>query len=702
MSDRIFLYYRAGVPVARFRFSGESIRCTPRDMTTMAYGEEQDFIWPMPPLSPELDRRLPEAVRCIQQGAVPEEAEYVRDVSGVVAGVSVTAGLFIQPRGKNPLDFLCCGEKIVACIDNERNYLGLLVEEGWEELTPQGDMADPILSRPEWGIDFSGTEMVPMRDGIRLATDVYLPAGRTTEQKFPTVLIRTCYNKFSTAQFFTFVHYGYAVVAQDTRGRELSEGVWQPIINEREDGDDTLNWIAAQPWSDGSVGMIGASYLAIVQWQAAASGNPHLKAIISMVTGGVPLFDFPHRSGVLSPGTIAWVVSMRKRSFAPDDMERTDWEQVLKTRPIRQIPAQGIGEEIPFWNEWMDHEYYDGYWHRANFLAHQQRINVPAMYISGWYDDVGPGSMQVWDMNKRNARANQKLICGAWQHKMNVSRDIHGNDYGPEAVRYDMFFRYLRWYDHFLKGVENGVEREAAVEYFTIGENLWHTANTWPPEKVSDRELYLSSGGSANTSGGDGCLLPTPPKETGEDHYVYDPMDPAPFLIDISENECLVPENYREVERRSDVLVYTTGPLERPVTISGEPVAILYAATDARDTDWVVRITDVDGDGNAIRMCDGILRARFRKSFIEPSLLLPGEVVRYKIPMTWISNRFAAGHRIRVEITSGADNSVFPTSNTGHPIADDLSVQIAKQTVFHGGRRQSRVILPVVESDAFS
>lgn len=696
MSERVFLYYRAGVPIARFRFSGETVLCTPRNLTDMSYGQERAFAWPMPPFDPELDRRLPEAVQSVQKGTVPEEAVHVRDISGTAAGAAVTAELFVQPRGKYPLDFLRCGEKIVACIDNERNYLGLLAEEGWEGLTPQGDMAAPGLSRPEWGIDFTGTEMVPMRDGVRLATDVYLPSGRAPGQKFPTVLIRTCYNKFSTAQFFAFVHYGYAVVAQDTRGRELSEGVWQPIVNEREDGDDTLNWIAAQPWSDGSVGMIGASYLAIVQWQAAASGNPHLKAIISMVTGGVPLFDFPHRGGVLSPGTIAWVVSMRKRSFVPDDMERTDWEQVLKTRPIREIPARGIGEEIPFWNEWMDHEYYDGYWHKANFLARQHRIDVPAMYISGWYDDVGPGSMQAWDMNRRGGRANQKLICGAWQHKMNVSRDIHGNDYGPDAVRYDMFLRYLRWYDRFLKGVENGVEREPAAEYFTIGENRWHTSDTWPPKEAVNRELYLSSAGRANTSAGDGRLLSAPPEAAGEDHYVYDPVDPTPFLIDISENECLVPENYREVERRADVLVYTTPPLERAVTIAGEPTAILYASSDARDTDWVVRVTDVDEEGNSIRMCDGILRARFRKSFIEPSLLLPGEIVRYEIPMTWISNRFAAGHRIRVEIASGADSSVFPNSNTGLPIADDTSARIARQTVFHGGRRQSRIVLPVV------
>ena len=208
--------------------------------------------------------------------------------------------------------------------------------------------------------------MVPMGDGVRLATDVYLPADHQSGERLPAVLIRTCYRKDTAKQFFAFAHYGYAVIAQDTRGREDSEGEWQPIVNERQDGANTLNWIAEQPWSDGKVGMIGASYLAIVQWEAAASNNPHLRAMISMVTGGVPIFDFPHHSGCLSSGAMAWTVSMRGKRHAAEDMVRADWDEILRTRPLRKIPEKGLGETIPFWEEWMDHEYYDEYWHRAN------------------------------------------------------------------------------------------------------------------------------------------------------------------------------------------------------------------------------------------------------------------------------------------------------------------------------------------------
>ena len=697
MEFRNFTYYRSGVALARFRISEEEVLCTPRCVKTMEFGEERAFSLPMEPFNAELDRRIEEAVGLAQKNIVPAGYERKAPEYAVTGGSAKKTETHIQPSGWYPLDVIVSEGRVVACIDNERHYIGLLVEDGWEAVTPQADMTDALLSKPEYGIEFVGTEMVPMRDGVRLATDIYLPAQRRPGQKFPTVLIRTCYNKLNTALYHSYVHYGYAVVAQDTRGRELSEGLWQPIINERDDGDDTLNWIAAQEWSDGGVGMIGPSYLSIVQWQAAASGNPHFKASISMVTGGVPLFDFPHRAGVLSPGTMAWITSMRAKNFAPGDMVRDDWAQILKHRPIRDIPLAATGEENPFWNEWMEHEFYDGYWHKANFLVNQHKIDVPSLYVTGWYDDVGPGSMQIWDMNKRNGRKNQKLVCGAWMHKMNVSRDIHNIYYGPDAVRYDMFYLYMRWYDRFLKGVDNGVDRDAPVEYFVIGENRWHSDTEWPPKNMVEKELFLSSGGSAATSGGDGRLSFDRPEKAGEDHYVYDPRDPAPFLIDVSENECLVPENYRDVELRQDVLVYTTAPLKKPLTIAGEPVAVIYAASSAKDTDWVARITDVDEKGNSIRLCDGIVRAKFRRSFIEPKLLLPGEIVRYEIPMTWIANRFEAGHSIRVEITSGADNSIFCNTNTGLPIADDTDNVLAEQTVYHGGRYCSRIMLPVME-----
>lgn len=698
MEENRYIYYRAGVPVGRFSISPDAIRCRVRSFETLMWQAEEPFSMDMAPFDRELDLRLPETLACVQRGAF-DTARYEKScqIEAEIQGERKRGTLWAQREGHFPLDVLTCDGRIAALYDNERNYIGLLVREGYEAMTPQAAFSDPLLSKGNRGMKKLGGFMVPMRDGVCLATNVFLPADYRDGERLPTVLVRTCYGKDSAKQFFVFTHYGYAVAAQDTRGREESEGCWQPIVNEMDDGDDTLDWISGQSWSDGRVGMIGASYLAIVQWAAAASGNPHLKALISMVTGGVPIFDFPHRGGVLSPGTIAWAFAMRKKSYCPRDMLRKDWSQILRTRPIRDIPKKGIGEDIPFWDEWMDHEFYDEYWHRANWMMRQHQIDVPSLYISGWYDDVGGGTMQMWDMNRRNGRRNQKMVIGAWKHKMNVSRDIHGICYGADSLRYDLFPLYLRWYDRHLKGIPNHIEDAPPVEYYIIGEGAWRNADDWPPPETKMHPLYLQSGGNANTSLGDGMLSWQRPERACEDCFAFDPQNPAPFLIDVSENECMVPENYRDVELRQDVLVYTSAPLEQDLVIAGEPVAVLYAASDAKDTDWVVRLTDVDEMGNSIRMCDGIVRARFRKSFIEPKLLLPGEVVRYEIPLTWIAGRFQKGHRLRVEVGSGADYSVFPNPNTGHLMADETEWVIANQTVYSGGMHPSHILIPVFQ-----
>ena len=234
---RYFSYYRAGILLARLSIDGQKIFCAPRDLESLCFSGEVPYVWPMAPLDPELDSRFPDALACVGSGAVPEGYQLAAAEHRYHQGRSHMIHRLVQPAGKCPLDIILGDGQVVACIDNERNYLGLLVEDGWEFATPLAQMLeDPLLSRPAYGLDFAGMEMVAMRDGVKLATDVYLPARRADGQTFPTVLIRTCYNKQNVKQFLSFVHYGYAVVAQDTRGRELSEGDWQPIINERDDG----------------------------------------------------------------------------------------------------------------------------------------------------------------------------------------------------------------------------------------------------------------------------------------------------------------------------------------------------------------------------------------------------------------------------------------------------------------------------------
>lgn len=687
----VYRYYRAGLEIGRFAFSPQGVTCRLRDQQTLRWQGEQ-------PYSPELfdsllDLRLPDAVTAIAAGALPEGPyEPGMEVFAQVDGARKAGTIYAQMRGRNPLDFIVSEGGLVAALDNECFMVCVLVREGYEAMTPLQDFARADVSPPRFGKRLLGTFAVPMRDGVKLSTDIYLPAGASPDSRLPAVLMRTCYGKHSTRRLSLFVHHGYVFIAQDCRGREESEGKWQPMINEMEDSDDTLNWIVAQPWSDGSVGMIGTSYLGTVQWTAAASGNPHLKAIVSLVTGGLPVYDFPHQNGIMCSGSLAWVFAMSQRRYQPALMERDDWDEIMRMRPLTETPRRALGYDIPFWTEWMEHEYYDAYWEKANWLLYQHKINVPALYVSGWYDDVCACTMETWDMNRRQNRPHQKLIAGPWLHKANLSRDILSLQFGVDSVRYDLFFTYLRWFDRHLKGMENGIDSEPPVEYYTMGENRWKTSSNWPPETVSPTSLYL-------TPQDGGKLESSPPAIAQTLQYRFDPQNPAPVVVDASENEGKMPEDYRQMELRDDVLVFTSAPLQADLEVTGEPHMVLYASSSARDTDWVVRLTEVDGEGRSIRLCDAVVRARFRQSYVRPKLLVPGETERYDIPLTWISNRFRKGHRIRVQITSGAGNSTFPNHGTGNLTATDTQWVVATQTVSFGGECATKIVLPIMPAE---
>lgn len=618
-------------------------------------------------------------------------------IEGEVDGKKMVSQVWAQRGVKFPLDIIILKKQIIGFIYTARGGCIMLVKPGYEDFTPLKYWNNPLLSKSNHGIKNIGTFYVPMRDGIKLATEVWLPADLPEASKVPAILVRTPYGRFMLSENeLRFVQRGYALVVQDTRGREDSEGDWVPMINEIDDGDDTLNWIAVQPWSDGKVGMIGGSYGGFVQWAAAASGNPHLKAIVSLVTAGSPFNDLPRKAGTVLSGTMAWSFMMAEKRLNRNALVRDDWDKVLGIRPIKDIPKKVLGKDVHFWNQWMKHPDYDEFWKKSDWSLHGDKIDVPALIISGWYDDDGMGTTEAWEMNEKYKRDNQRLILGPWLHAANTTRDIHDVPFGNNAIRYDLDILYLRWFDRFLKGVDNGVEKESCVEYYMVGENQWKASKKWPPEEVKYTSVYIHSQGNANTSSGDGSINTVIPDEQPIDTYIFDPNDPAPYLIDISENECSVPENYKDVEERQDVLVYTSEPLKEDIAIAGDVYAVFYASSSAKDTDWVVRLTDVDENSNSIRLSDGLIRARYRNSYEKPELLEPNKVEKYEIKMTKIANVFKKGHRIRVQITSGAKNLAFANHNTGKDPAIDIDMIIATQTVYHDKKYPSHILLPIL------
>jgi len=589
-----------------------------------------------------------------------------------------------------------CGN-LVGFMLPGRNESITIVKYGYQRLTNLALYDDGQVSSDRFTIESLGELMVPMRDGIKLSTAVSLPRERNGEQ-LPTILIRTCYNKNENKLLWDkYVKRGYGVVVQDVRGRETSEGEWLPFMNEMHDGDDTLNWIAEQPWSNGCVGMLGGSYLGFVQWAAAASGNKHLKAIVSQVTAGSPFVDLPRRGGTFGSGALAWSFLVAKQNVKPEACVREDWEKLLAHRPISEIPKLALGESIPFYDQWMEHPCNDEFWKRADWSIHEEKIDVPALYVSGWFDDDGPGTTMAWAMNSKNKRKNQRMILGPWLHKANSSRKIHHYSLPKNALRYDLDCIYLRWFDRFLKGMKNGVETEASVEYYMLGDHSWRSSKAWPPENMVPRKMYLSAKNSAMSSEGDGVLSFTEAKERGISEYICDPYNPFPYLIDVSENECAVPEDYQEAEKRMDVLVYTSELLTQEIEIAGDVFAYLSASSSCLDTDWVVRLTDVGPDESSTKLADGILRARYRYSFEEPVLLTPDQREEYTIKMTRIAHTFKPGHRIRLQITSGADNLCFANSNTGECESQTVILKKAKNRVYQGGEKGRYIVWPILK-----
>ena len=598
---------------------------------------------------------------------------------------------YIQRKKKYPFDLFHENGELYAVYMTVRDSMAVLVKEGWEEKTVLkewidvfGENAFPksVLNKsgnqeftkmdeqmlPYYKVVFRGTFQVETRDGEFLATDVYLPEGLDC---VPVVLIRTPYNKSDQPEwYFPFVQRGYGVVIQDVRGREASTGKWVSHYYEVEDGDDTLTWIGAQEWSDGNVGMTGGSYLGLVQWAAAASGNPHLKAMLSDVAAGSAFVDFPRRGGCMCSGTLAWDFMMSKKHMDESLMDQPNWDEILDYRPLQTIPERALGYPVPFITEMFEHEHLDDYWYRTSWKDRYAGGPVPALIMSGWFDDNGMGTTEALDLVKDWPEGSWKAVLGAWKHSGNADYDIHGLYVGEDALRYDLDVLSMKWLEHFLKGVENGVEKTSTVEYYSLGEMKWKEAQVWPPENTEELVLYLDGNeencalGTGEACGEGTLSAKKPSAEIGKDTYFYDPDNPAHHIIDLAENEIEVPENYTEEEYRPDMLSYTTPVLTEPLTITGDVEVKLYISCDQPDTDFIVRVTDVDENGRSMKLADGIRGAKYRNGFEKPEYLEPGEVYEIPIRTTKISNCFLPGHRMRVTVTSSAKNFIFPNSNT--------------------------------------
>lgn len=553
----------------------------------------------------------------------------------------------------------------------------------------------PAASQPTHAIKIDFNQRVRMRDGVELSADVYRPDAA---EQFPVILSRTPYNKnggstLAIARYFA--PRGYVFVAMDVRGRGDSGGEFVPYRNDGRDGYDAIEWCANQPWSTGKIGTIGGSYNGRIQWLTAVERPPHLTTMIAMVTPSDPFFEWP--TGLPLPMDISWYHFTAGR--VSQNMDAVDWAKIQRHLPMKTMD-EAAGRPNRYWKEMFEHTQLDEWWEPLRYQNKFNRVNVPILHISGWYDDEQVGTpynftAMTMQLNRPKIRLNQKLLMGPWPHAINSTSKLGEVDFGPTAI-IDLNGYWLRWFDHWLKGIDNGIMREPSVRVFVMGENRWVDENEWPIERTQYAKYYLHSRGRANSLFGDGTLSTSLPDDQPYDTYVNDPARPVPFITEPSFAQIGSADDYRPVERRDDVLVYTSEPLTEDVLVCGPITGWLYAASSARDTDFMMKLLDVWPNGYAQRLTDGMVRARFREGMERPALIEPERVYKYSMSLWYTCQMFKQGHSIRVEVASTAFPKYDRNPNTGEALGTSTRLETAQQKIYHDRERASFVSLPII------
>jgi hypothetical protein len=603
--------------------------------------------------------------------------------------------------------------------------------------------------------------MVTSRDGVRLATDVYAPGrGGTVSGRYPTIVERTPYNKASGAesQVQYFVPRGYVVVRQDIRGRYGSEGTWRPLRDDGPDGADLLKWIASQPWSNGKVGTVGTSYAGATQHAIAITNAPSLTAMVPVDAMSNTGYLGIRHHGAFELRWLNWIMTLGNAtgtragatglSSDPNALAAatraastpaavpallelgTRIQESVRSLPLR--PGTTLLKFAPEYESWlveaMRHGDNDAYWASmgASVVDHLKEYqDVPSYHVTGWYDSWGS---QVANMNyvelSKTKKSLQRLIVGPWTHGGQGVSYSGIAEFGASAA-IDMNALRKRWFDRWLLGVDNGVEREPPVRLFVMGggdahktpeERLfvggtWRDEHEWPLARTTYTPYYLH---------GDGSLSPQAPRVSAPTSYTFDPRNPVPTIGgNVSSEGVLMPRGAQDqrcapshwlckdnlpLSARSDVLVFQSAPLEQNVEVTGRLVVKLWASSDAKDTDFTVKLVDVyppNADypsGVDLNVADDIVRARYRESLTTARLLADNGPHEYTLEMYPTSLVFARGHRIRVDVSSSNFPRFDVNPNTGEPLGQQRRWRVAENAVYHDPLHPSRIVLPIIPS----
>jgi len=575
-----------------------------------------------------------------------------------------------------------------------------------------------VVAQEHYDVTIEQGVTMKTRDGVVLRADIYRPLA---DGRFPILLKRTPYGKNVSAGAgdkrvgvdwdwglaLKAARRGYVVIVQECRGTFTSDGEWYPFRDDIKDGYDAVEWAASLTYSNGKVGMWGMSYVGMTQLLAAIAAPPHLVGIFPVETGSNPHEDWFYHGGALAQSfTSSWA-----SVFATDALNRRVWanlattlQESVKKLPLTSYPFLKVGNTetlAPYYFDWLAHPSYDEYWKQLSIDESHAKILVPAFHVGGWYDLFLGGTLRNYMGLKAHggngaARSGQRLMVGPWTHTQPpyMNQQIGEIDFGPHArPNPDLDDIMLRWYDHVLKGIDNGVQREKPVKIFVMGKNIWRDEDDWPLLRAHDVHFYLHSEGRANGSSGKGAINTVVAENESADHYIYDPENPVPTAGPGAWHG-----DQRQIETRADVLVYSTSPFKDDFEVTGPITLELYASSSAADTDFTGKLVDVWPNGFAQNLTDGILRGRYRHSMEKTDPMNPGEVYKFTIDLWATSNVFLPGHRLRLEISSSNFPRFDRNLNTGESQADSIRMIKATNTIYHDHDHPSALILPVVSN----
>jgi putative CocE/NonD family hydrolase len=583
--------------------------------------------------------------------------------------------------------------------------------------TAQGAPGGPY-PRPAgtYEVDVERSIMVPMRDGVRLSTDVYRP--KTVTGPLPTILIRLPYNKATyrgaTVPATYFASHGYAVAVQDVRGKFASEGTYRVYEGDMTDWSDTFDWIGTQPWSTGQIGTYGCSYLGEGQIIAAQQRHPrHIAAIAQAAGGNIGRvgrrreFWGSVEGGAFSISiNFGWMPVFASTEKGAKPMPNVDLASFFRTLPVIDMTDRA-GSPSWDWRNFLERSPDDPWWDRQGYLTADDSVSVAALHVSSWFDMAQEAleEAEIFRKNALNDRAKngQYAIISPTVHCASeaASANTKVGDLEVGDARLHYWETYLAWFDRWLKGNEHAIDSLPRVQYYVIGRNEWRKADRWPVPQMRETAFYLRSDGGANTRNGNGRLSLEAPKTERADTFTYDPANPVPSRggsICCTGNPKDVPGSFdqSDIEQRPDVLTYTTDALRDGLELTGPMRAVVFLSSDAADTDITVKLTDVFPDGRSMNMQEGITRVRYRDGFDRPRMMSRGTVYEVPVDLHATSWYLPPGHRLRVEISSSNFPRFDRNLNTGGRNYDETTWKTAKNTVHHSAAHASRLILPVV------